>query len=456
VVSSVAAAVSKPVSPEEIEKLKDVLANAAVSALDAGLELAKLLHALLAVLWTRELVRFRGFPIEEFFISLRDHKNYTLYNIARIYWNNFAINAKPLCQLMGLSGEVCEEEIGIPVYGYVLRKGVRGLLNDIYEMKQIGLLDKLVEVLDAAIENAKHGEYTFYDQRGTRVTITIIVGGGKEGYEVIINFKSESVDREAVVEKLRFVRDFVAWLGKLSEQLKHLVKRLKEAGVFDALVNRILRWAEDVVDSAVPDREKLEELVREAVKGKVDELLSSQPANDLSHLKRLAKNAMTYRYGDYVVILPDGVAKPIYRPISGTEILSLVELPDTDSLANLAVKAVRPDRKARVSLEKQLLVLDDEANYDWGIVRLAIGESGIANAALIRSDEHGIEAKAGLWVSGLIALGLTERFRPDTAREVLQKTREALVEKLREKVRDFVITKLFYSALREQLRLSGE
>jgi hypothetical protein len=451
-VGSVAATTRKPTSPEEVEKLKEVLADAAVSALDAGLEVAKLLYAFSIVLWPEKVEVSLRLPIaEKFQVDLRDYWDFTLYNIAYANEKYFGIKAKPLCQLAGLSNRVCDEEINVPIRDQMMRKRVRKLLNNIYEMKRIGLLDKLVEVLDKAVEKVKRGEYTYSDLGWAKVDIP--VGGDGKSYKVTVYLGSESKSKEVVVKRLRHVRDFFKWLNELTEQLSRVAKKLEEVGVVDVLANRILRMAGEVVDSMARElgRDRLEELVKEAVERKVDKLLSHQPVKNPSHLKHLAKNAMTYRYGDYAVFLPYEEVKLIfYEPSPDTE-LPEVELPSINSLADFAVKRAKPDHEAPISFEKQLPVLHDDVSGEWVAADLTIGDSVVAEAFFLFGDsEHETETRVGLYASGLIVLGLAESIKPGTTREVLQKVREVLRKKLREGVRDLIVAELFYSAVREQ------
>jgi hypothetical protein len=233
---------------------------------------------------------------------------------------------------------------------------------------------------------------------------------------------------------------------------------LEEAGAVDAIVDRILeallRRAGEVVDSLARrlDRKELEELVREAVERKVDNLLRSRPAvpNDPDWLRDLVRDVVTY-FGDYTVSLPGGrVERPLYV-LSPIRVRSAeVELPDIDSLADLAVKAVRPRHEQHVSFLKRPPVLHDYVGRYRGSVGLSVGDSAVAEAGF-RTGRRGVEAEVKLWVPGLVALGLAEKVKPGTAGEILRKVGEAL----RKGIRSLVTTELFISMLREQYMREG-
>jgi hypothetical protein len=127
--------------------------------------------------------------------------------------------------------------------------------------------------------------------------------------------------------------------------------------------------------------------------------------------------------------------------------LTEVELPDTDSLADLAVKEVRPDHNASVSFEKRRLRVSYDIDNIYETVRLEIdGDKAIQ--IFLKEGRRGVGAKVILFVSGLTALGLAEKAKPGVTGEILRKVREAV----RERLRDLVTTELFYSMLREMYR----
>jgi hypothetical protein len=282
---------------------------------------------------------------------------------------------------------------------------------------------------------------------------------------VVVYPRSQSRGEEGVTTSLKRIRNFIEWLGELPERFNYFLSRLEEAGVFDVIADNILRTAGGIADFEVPDRRRLEGLVRHAVEGKVDELRSQvADPKDPSGLRDLVKNVIVHHcedcedvaflpdgsYGDYVVSLPDGrvlrsfCAEPDWRVI-----LTEVELPSTGSLVDFAVKKVRPDHEAPVSFEKQRLEVHYRAGHDrgvgWDIFSLVIGNSQVAEARF-RADGHGACTGVQLHVSGLVALGLAEKLKPGVAGEILQKAKEAI----RASLWGFAVTELFYSLLREQ------
>jgi hypothetical protein len=445
-----ATASSGTVSKREVERLKESLAEAAVSALDAGLELAKLTYALLTVLRAED----SKFPpillnVSDFDISLCRGKSYNCSYIVDVSDGGYIrINAEPLCRLAGLSGGVCDKEFEIRLRDSARREDVERLLDAVYEMGERGLLDKLAELLDMAVERAERGEYE-YDRRFGLAGVDVPIGGDEKDYKVVVYLRPRGGDRETVVGALRWVRDFIRWLGKLGRLFDSLIKRLEEAGVVDRILGDLLRQAGDAVDSMVQKlgRKRLEERVRYAVKRKVDDLLSFQLVDpeDPAWLRDLAKSVIKSPES-YTVSLPSGrIKKYVFvLPISPVK-LAEVELPSDDTLADLAVETVRLGHGASASFGRRPLVLLDNVAYYAGHADLSVGDSAVAGVDF-ESGRHGLEVGARLWVSGLVTLGLAEKVKPGITGEILRWVREAL----RERIRELAVAEFLYSALREQ------
>jgi hypothetical protein len=245
-----------------------------------------------------------------------------------------------------------------------------------------------------------------------------------------------------VVANLKHIRNFIERFSELGKLFARLVKRLKEVRFVDMLVDGVLRRIGEIVDSMVQklDREKLEELVREAVRRKVDELLESQVVDPKkpNWLRDLAKNVMTYRYGDYVVLVPNGKVKPVHAKLDVCEKVLGVKLPSIDTLADVAVREVRSSHEVRASFEKRLPGLCDS------MIELLAGKNAIASVAF-KSSKHGTALRAELWASGLVALGLAEKVKPGTTEKILREVKEVVGKRLR----GFIVTDLFYSMFRE-------
>jgi hypothetical protein len=212
------------------------------------------------------------------------------------------------------------------------------------------------------------------------------------------------------------------------------------------------------------DRGALEKLVRDAVGEQVDDHLYHYETEDGSiKIEEVARSAVSPIYDyEYAVSLPDGEVKRRWNldwiPRSWAK-LGEVEFPDVDSLADLAVEAVRPSHEGPTSSSNQPPAARHELILELGecigghdprgikpYTLLRIG--GISLAALVYDKDRN-ETEVYLVASGLAALGLAEKVRPGATREVLRKAEEAVKERLR----DAVVTELFYSVLREQYML---
>ncbi|AFK51455.1 hypothetical protein TCELL_1032 [Thermogladius calderae 1633] len=461
-----ATASSGTVSPEEDERLKERLAEAAVSALDAGLELAKWLYVFEALhLWGASKtvgIRFLdGGYVEVDFCSEEG-----CLNILSVEGTSLVIDAKSLCQLMGLDDGVCKEWAWYPRPEYSHRLLVGEFFDVVHKMARRGLLDKLVELLDAALERAERGEYQ-YDGALKEARIIVPTEGDPlkthRGVAVIVG--TEDGGRETAVERLRWVRDLVKTLRDFS-------RRLSESGLVDRVADGVLEGAlrrvGEVVESMAQDRGALEKLVRDAVGRQVDFHLyhfKYETEHGSIKIEELARSAVSPFYDyEYAVSLPDGEVKRGWNldwtPRSWVK-LGEVEFPDVDSLADLVVEAVRPSHEAPTSSSNQPPAARYEMVLELGecigghdprdvkpYALLRIG--GISLAALVPAKGRD-ETEVYLVVSGLTALGLAEKVRPGTTREVLRKPEEAVKERLR----DAVVTELFYSLLREQYGWQG-
>jgi hypothetical protein len=446
----------------DVERLKERLADAATSALDAGLELAKLFYVLVGVAAEEDLEPPTiDFPdVEYVSVELcekgRKFCDSTIFVIERdepFHRFRIRIRGKPLCFIAGEWYPPCrvDEE-------YINESSRRlklDFLTSIYEMARAGLLDKLVELLDMVVERVERGEYE-YDDKHKLAEVTVPVGDGQ--HEVRVEVKTAGRSAEAVVGALRWARDFIKILRDSS-------RWLSESGLVDRITDRILRGAMDAADSVVDSvvqelgRERLVELVKEAVGEAVDKILDAlKSSDDKSSLNKLVFRLL-YSSTRFMLGLSDG--EVFVLEVSGDEIcrlkycgrrehLAKVELPDYTTVEPWFLRGeflrYVPETKiikycyfshfGEPQTEHLLTVcepdFEGEPRFETPVVLLT------------REERDGVP-RVYLDAVGLALLGVYDKVIPGTTGKILQKVRKAV----RERIRKLVVTEFLYSALRE-------